>query len=189
MTLKEDLALFPTKVMVFASGLDMSKVLKAAYSIQSSTESVAQTNIGGYQSSGDFIMKDPLLEELFVVQQECIGEYLRDYNRCRYTLTNSWLNINGKGDFNWSHVHPGSQLSCCAYVQNPGKGIDLQDPRAVTRMLKTFELSPNNYAELNIKPEVGDIIVFPSWLEHKVPPNPIEEPRVSIASNYDVEEL
>ena len=184
---KQDLNLFPTNVMVFASDLDMDKILKASHSIHSSTESVVVSNVGGWQSYDNFIMEDPLLEELFTFQEKCIREYMRDYNSCRYTLSNAWLNINGKGDFNWSHVHPGVQLSCCVYVQNPGSGIDLEDPRSAVSMLQGFALSPRNYVEYNLRPEVGDIIVFPYWLCHKVPPNMTEELRITIASNYSVE--
>ena len=189
MTLKEDLALFPTKVMVFASGLDTHAVAEAAVSIQSTNESVEASNVGGWQSYDNFIMEDPRLKEVFAVQEECINQYLTDYNICRYKLSNAWLNINGKGSFNWGHIHPGAQLSCCVYVQNPGNGIDLEDPRAVVSMLEGFALSPENYVEYNLRPEVGDIIVFPSWLRHKVPPNMTEEPRITIASNYHVEAL
>lgn len=34
-----------------------------------------------------------------------------------------------------------------------------------------------------IRPVAGDLILFPSWLQHQVPPTPGDDPRLSIAFN------
>lgn len=43
--------------------------------------------------------------------------------------------------------------------------------------------APNCTSVQRITPHVGLLVVFPSWLEHRVEPHENREPRISIAMN------
>ena len=49
-------------------------------------------------------------------------------------------------------------------------------------------LQPNGGKEetAKIPPTISDLVVFPSWVEHSVPKQLIEEDRIVVAGNVDV---
>lgn len=111
-----------------------------------------------------------------------------------------WANVNSAGDANAQHCHPGAFASAVFYVDlgnggHPAKDghILLQDPRfPLAYMQQPAMLWPgpdgkpaeSQYAVL---PEVGELIVFPSWLMHSVKPHTGAGDRISIAINLSVQ--
>jgi len=96
--------------------------------------------------------------------------------------TAGWANINRPGDYNILHNHPGQDLAAVYYVQaeNGGK-LELRDPRPAAgycNFPKLFSADP-----LQITPEPGMLVIFPSWIEHMVHPHQGAEDRISIAIN------
>ena len=100
----------------------------------------------------------------------------------------AWANVNRAGSFNSPHIHPENHWSGVFYVQtadfssDPIKNagdIEFQDPRGAVCMLPT----PGQSDVLSIKPIQGTIIVFPSWLYHRVSMFSIDVVRISIAFN------
>jgi len=55
-----------------------------------------------------------------------------------------------------------------------------QDPRGYPR-------PPFEEGKLEMQPERGDIVVFPSWLGHQTTPTRGSEPRVAIAFNLNMQ--
>ena len=104
-----------------------------------------------------------------------------------------WMNATPSGGFNAPHTHPGAHWSGVYYVSQPpvehgesGK-IEFLNPRTDLpnwRILK----SPTFGAKRAIRPQPGDLIVFPSYLVHWVYPNETDDERVSIAFNATFEE-
>jgi len=102
--------------------------------------------------------------------------------------TFAWMNTSPSGGFNAPHTHPGAHWSGVYYVSQPevetgssGK-IEFLDPRSDLpnwRMLK----APAFNAKKAIRPEPGELILFPSYLVHWVYPNETDEERVTIAFN------
>jgi uncharacterized protein (TIGR02466 family) len=94
-----------------------------------------------------------------------------------------WLNIHEQHGFNHVHVHPGSWYSGVYYLQcsdNSG-GISFTDPRPAA------DMSIFNKQEINtIKPNTGDLILFPSWLPHLVEPNYDKNHRISVSFNIEL---
>ena len=46
-----------------------------------------------------------------------------------FWVTGWWLNINGKGDYNLQHTHPGANLSAIWYITNNEGLLYFQDPK------------------------------------------------------------
>ncbi len=104
-------------------------------------------------------------------------------------LEDIWINILPEGGIHTSHIHPHSVISGTTYVSMPdgASALKLEDPRlpmmmaAPTRVKDARdELRTFYYA----KPEVGDVLLWESWLRHEVPMNMSEDDRVSVSFNY-----
>jgi ectoine hydroxylase-related dioxygenase (phytanoyl-CoA dioxygenase family) len=59
------------------------------------------------------------------------------------------------------------------------------DPRAHVNML-SIEGDKQNRDEYRVLPQAGDLLLFPSFLQHMAHPNMSDEPRVSISFNVSV---
>ncbi len=94
-------------------------------------------------------------------------------------LNNWWINCNGKGDYNASHVHAGCDLSL-VWAITEAKGLCLTHPTAYSRSLLPI---PTKH-EFNLKK--GDIILFPSDVPHYVNSNEDDERRITIAINFSL---
>jgi uncharacterized protein (TIGR02466 family) len=108
-------------------------------------------------------------------------------------LNNLWININQKSSFNRPHVHPGSTLSGTYYVDcdtNSGNLVFKHPSMGHQYSIKDGaidEFTEYNAAHWSVSPEIGKLIIFPSWLEHYVEPNVSERERISIAFNIEIE--
>ncbi|KQW83625.1 TIGR02466 family protein [Brevundimonas sp. Root1279] len=164
---------------------------------------VAATNVGGWHSSYDMIAwGGPPAKQLadlaigMARQASAFGEGTpEDY----VWTAQMWANISGPGASNKEHVHPGSLWAAVFYVDlgadTPGEDVGgllhFEDPRHPLPSMRhpDFHLrdatgKPYNGAQA-IKPSVGDLVLFPSWLKHGVTPYTGSGERVSIAMNLD----
>jgi len=100
----------------------------------------------------------------------------------------AWMNANPKGGFNAPHTHPGAHWSGVYYVAQPAVApgnsgmIEFVDPRSDLPNWRILKAPPFRMKK-KLRPQPGDLILFPSYLVHWVYPNEAEEERVSIAFN------
>ena len=104
-------------------------------------------------------------------------------------LEDLWINVLPEGGIHTAHLHPHSVISGTTYVAMPEgtSAIKFEDPRHPMMMaapprkkeareeLKTF---------VYLTPEVGDVLLWESWLRHEVPMNFAEDDRISVSFNY-----
>jgi uncharacterized protein (TIGR02466 family) len=89
------------------------------------------------------------------------------------------------------HSHPESILSGCFYLKVPENSspIIFNDPRSYRKYIQyppVFGLDRSRYSllpEYVVNPSEGLLLVWPSWLEHQVPPSSINEERIVVAFN------
>lgn len=149
------------------------------------------SNGGGWQSE-NIDLATPELAELFAEVQKRLDEVHRAFEfstSLRQVIAESWININQKGHFNYSHDHPGSLFSAVYYVKGGAdKGeLELKTPIAP----HTYTISQEMVGSFNaftghamvLPPVTGDLLIFPSWLLHRVNMSRSEEDRISIAFN------
>ena len=137
------------------------------------------SNRGGYQSIQrpwqEFRYKnyiDQVLTDRFPSYEE-------------FFVTGWWLNINGKGDYNLPHTHPGSDLSAIWYITHNEGLLYFQDPQTFTRHV-LYKRILSNWGEApskNIECDAGTLLVFPSDLEHRVEEHTLDSPRISVSFN------
>lgn len=112
----------------------------------------------------------------------------------------AWANVNGAGDGNICHYHPGSFWSGTYYVADGGCSTDpslggefeMLDPRgpgpgmyAPALKFAGEDCRSAGSAE-TIRPKPGLMLLFPSWLFHQVRPYRGSGLRISIAFNFGV---
>lgn len=104
-------------------------------------------------------------------------------------LEDLWINILPEGGTHSSHLHPHSVISGTTYVSMPdgASALKLEDPRSCRMMaspprrkgarrdLQTF---------IHVRPNVGDVLLWESWLRHEVPLNMAADERISVSFNY-----
>lgn len=105
-------------------------------------------------------------------------------------MSSLWANYMPKGSYHTMHIHPASVISGTYYAQVPlgTSPLKIEDPRLNFMMnsplIKT-ESKPHLQRFFSVKPKVGEIILFESWVRHEVPENEASQPRISISFNYD----
>jgi len=130
-----------------------------------------RSNLNGYQSTTDVIFDDR-----FKQLREEVEALIRGSFSIEPKIINGWVNINRKSGMNRRHIHQGSSLSAVYYVTDAYSPIRFHDPRP----MNVWENGPTTH---DFTPSKGEIIIFPSWLDHDVEPNLTDEPRISIAMN------
>jgi uncharacterized protein (TIGR02466 family) len=104
-------------------------------------------------------------------------------------LEDIWINILPEGGIHTSHIHPHSVVSGTTYVKMPkgASALKLEDPRSQMMMaapprLKDAREEMRGFSY--VRPDVGDVLLWESWLRHEVPMNMSEEDRISVSFNY-----
>lgn len=111
-----------------------------------------------------------------------------------------WANVSPAGASNQMHAHPGSFWSAVFYVDDGGDGeggaLVLLDPRFPTNRITAPDIAIGERPEAGqplsqvlIRPEIGKLVVFPSWLMHAVRPHSGPRERISIAMNVLVRQV
>jgi len=139
--------------------------------------------------------QDPVIQTLFRAFAAPIARYrdhigqgddaLRRRNRGASRFNGGWSVRLHRAGFHTSHVHPRGWISSACYIQLPdsmragrtAEGIlSFGAPGMITRPLLD--------AELSVRPEVGLLVLFPSYFWHGTLPFHSEQPRLTVA--FDV---
>jgi tetratricopeptide (TPR) repeat protein len=139
--------------------------------------------------------QDPVIQALFAAFAAPIARYrdqigqgkdaLRRRNRGASRYNGSWSVRLHRAGYHTSHVHPRGWISSACYIQLPdsmtaghtAEGIlSFGAPGLIT--------APSLDAELSVRPEVGQLLLFPSYFWHGTLPFHSEQPRLTVA--FDV---
>jgi uncharacterized protein (TIGR02466 family) len=189
----DTLALFPNRFVVSkAHEVDWyDDLIHWIEEYQQTHKGVEVSNVGGYQSRGNFYTEDdsfePFRQKIWQHIEDAVGTYtdgieLYDIiaSGDSLRLMNIWFNVNTPGAFNHVHVHPGSLLSGVLWIKTPKGSGDLmfRDPSE----MNNYCLGVNCVA---FPPKEGTMILFPSHVPHNVGVNESEETRISLSFNLD----
>ena len=105
-------------------------------------------------------------------------------------ITDMWSIINNKNAFNERHHHGNSALSAAYYVKaekNAGN-IIFFDPRQANVFHHPISKESNNInaQAQSVTPKPGTLVLFPSYLEHKVDENQSNDERIVISFNVSL---
>jgi uncharacterized protein (TIGR02466 family) len=165
--------------------------------MQDDRNATRRTNYGGWHYAFDlFELNDPVVAEFVNHMTQHVQAYVNHFRaegkkkQDKFRLR-GWLNVNRAGDFNTLHSHPGCFVSATYYVKVPpdmkGGEIYFRDPRGpAVAMYETPGIDlPWVGSGLGIpfSPVAGHLLIFPSWLEHRVEKFEGAGDRISIAFN------
>ena len=172
------------------------KLSKYIYKLkEEDREGLKRSNKGGWHSKFFPLGIDGTIQNEFaLITQKYIANVFHNYGwktkDVPIRISEMWAIINKSDDFNVIHTHPNSYLSAAYYVRAP-------------KNCGKFEVECPNIAKRNSHPEIekqndlnieavsidindGDLIIFPSYLPHKVAKNESGEDRIVISFNVDI---
>lgn len=108
-----------------------------------------------------------------------------NYNGPQMTLTESWFNSYSTGGFQYDHTHAGNKVSGTYYYATNGEDGAIRFSNPNQHMHFNGFPSDGSFGEsASYTPKVGRLLLFPSWLTHRVNVNNTNHTRISIAMNF-----
>ena len=192
--------LYHAALSEFGSKVDAEELEASCYAIAEDDEAgqdwCEENGYPGYTSYAsltDLPWRFPIFAEVVKALDLHVAEFAKDLefdlDGRKLVLEDIWINILPEGGMHSSHLHPHSVISGTTYVSMPdgASSLKLEDPRSGRMMAAPTrlkggrrELQPFIY----MKPEVGDVLLWESWLRHEVPVNMAEDERISVSFNY-----
>jgi len=156
------------------------------------------SNLGGWQSNDlkntDNHMDISMLKQYILNNVKDLQKKYSIREEAIPVIDNLWININEKGNYNLKHIHPHCFFSGVFYIQ-----CDEKLPSKLVFFHPAYDIMQydwkdslyNKYVENNshiwkIIPKSNSLILFPSWLQHSVEPNPSAKTRISISFNISL---
>ncbi len=146
-----------------------------------------------YASLTDLAWRFPIFADLVKSLDAHVGAFAEelafDLGEGRLILEDIWINILPEGGSHSGHLHPHSVISGTTYVAMPegASAIRFEDPR-LPFMMAAPPRRKDAPADLRsfsyVRPTVGDVLLWESWLRHEVPLNTSEGERISVSFNY-----
>ena len=164
-------------------------------------DSVKETVLDYYRSSSDrsvpagwncdlfttYGTNDFFINKFFNSLRPCLDDFLHDIKTMgSCSFTEAWLNCYESKNWQERHNHIPGQWSAIYYVifnANEHQGSTFYDPNEENRAF-TGQLENNITANV----QEGDLLIFPSWLQHSAPINTSSELRATLSFNFLVGE-
>jgi uncharacterized protein (TIGR02466 family) len=192
--------LYRSKLCEQGKPLDMAELEASCWTIAQDDEAgqlwCEENGYPGYTSYAsldDLPWRFPIFKDLVKVLDKHAKAFADDVEfdlgDKKLKLDSLWINILPPGGVHSSHIHPHSVISGTTYVTMPkgASAIKFEDPRSA-RMMAAPQRKPDARPELRsfiyVEPEVGEVLLWESWLRHEVPLNMADEERISISFNY-----
>jgi uncharacterized protein (TIGR02466 family) len=147
----------------------------------------AERGMTSYQTEGCNDLQKYQLDHLTRAIFGGVGSMLKDIGyplNTPWNLCDSWFNWYGEGDFMFEHLHPERRISGCYYYQTTGADGELKfkNPNPLMQM-KQWPADLLRDQDFRVEPRIGRLVLFPSWLAHRVSINTSRQTRISIAFN------
>lgn len=170
-----------------------AKITKEIYRLKKLIPSNNRSNVNGWQSVKnlyEYEFLTPLLEYVTIPICQYLMEMKVDMAKYSLTISQMWANVNGTNSYNRSHQHPDSFISGVYYLKVPKNSgnIVFEDPRNPWCILQGSytELDKFSATEVEYEPISGNLILFPSYLPHRVEMNQSRDDRISISFNVSL---
>jgi tetratricopeptide (TPR) repeat protein len=136
--------------------------------------------------------QDPVIQALFHSFAAPIARYrdqigegtdpLRRRNRGASRFNGSWSVRLHRAGYHNSHVHPRGWISSACYIRLPDSMTEQRSAEGILSFGAPGVITaPSLPAELSVRPEVGQLVLFPSYFWHGTLPFHSEQPRLTVA--------
>ena len=196
------LNLFATPIYqdVLSGAVDLNDVENACLAIADDDEAgqdwCEENGFPGYTSYAsltDLPWRFPIFKDIVDALDKHVADFAEalhfNLDNKALKLEDIWINILPEGGIHTAHIHPHSVISGTTYVALPEgtDAIKFEDPR-LQMMMASPSRKKDAPVELQqfvyIKPKVGDVLLWESWLRHEVPMNMSDGNRISVSFNY-----
>ena len=180
--------------------IDAGELLETCYSVAEDDEAgqewCEENDYPGYTSYAsldDLAWRMPIFGEVQKALDKHVAAFCDelgfDLKGKKLKCNALWINILPEGGTHASHIHPHSVISGTTYVSMPEgtSALKLEDPRLpmmMTAPLVRKDAPQELQRFVYVKPEVGEVLLWESWLRHEVPMNMAEDERISVSFNY-----
>jgi uncharacterized protein (TIGR02466 family) len=173
-----------------------------ALRLRAAEPGTTKSNAGGWHSAGNIFEREEPEVRLLAQHVQAAIQHVSvlakqvtaprvDFEATLY----GWINVNGQGDYNTPHCHPGDTWSGVYYISTgsevadrPMSGrIEFIDPRGCCELAPTTGLAHGS--SIWIGPVDGMLLIFPSYLQHYVHPYFGTGERVTLAFNSLIQKL
>ncbi|MFT5161221.1 MAG: hypothetical protein ACI861_001241 [Paracoccaceae bacterium] len=192
--------LYRANLSEFGTSIDAGELNNSCLSIADDDEAGQQwceendyPGYTSYASLDDLAWRFSIFKDLVETLDQHVANFAKDLafdlKGKALKLDSMWINILPMGGTHSSHIHPHSVISGTTYVAMPdgASALKLEDPRSA-RMMAAPQRLPDAPEELRsfiyVKPEVGEVLLWESWLRHEVPMNMTDDERISVSFNY-----
>jgi len=183
----ELIQLFPTPLLSIKYEENFDEELKFIKNIDYKRINGDQTEYFNIQSSDTFLLDKKDLLNIRVFIEKSLEIYCKEvyHYSSKLIITQSWANKSGKGQKHHSHIHPNSIVSGVFYFQMDENLPPIQFKRDASDNLSLDIDKFNNFnsSTFILPVKNGELIIFPSTLEHSVPPNTSDKERISLSFN------
>jgi tetratricopeptide (TPR) repeat protein len=149
----------------------------------------------GTETTGDLARSDdPVIQSLFKAFDAPIREYmarigngndaLRRRNRGAYRFNGGWSVRLRSAGFHNSHVHPRGWISSACYIDLPDGMDDSKTDGCLSFGVPGMHTTPSLSVERIVRPQVGMLVLFPSYFWHGTVPFTSDRKRLTVA--FDV---
>jgi uncharacterized protein (TIGR02466 family) len=170
-------------------------------------EYIPSNQVEIFESSFDlFKDPDPAIQELKMFFLHAIVNAVAKTNaysmeKCGklQVITDAWYHVTHFGGYISSHIHSNASWSA-VYMVDPGSSepdmpsgghrggvLNFKDPRVTANMYvdagNQSWIRPHHIGSVNFEMQPGDLLVFPSFIQHEVTPYFGKIPRISVAAN------
>ena len=139
------------------------------------------------QSEDTYLLDRPELSRVRQFIESKLKEYVVNLmgSDSEMVITQSWHNMNGKGESHHEHSHPNSMVSGVWYPQIYESSPPIQFRKQHQRDVELSIAKYNNFnsSTFLIPMKAGELILFPSDLPHSVPINQSDQERISLSFN------
>lgn len=179
-------SIFPTPIYI--SKIDRELTKKELFFIDNS-KSDTYNNEGNKTSNDNYILNNKafknLKEELNLKVKDYFDKVISPANKITPYITQSWLNYTETNQYHHKHAHPNSLVSGVFYINCHEEHDNI---KFFNDNYKTIKLETKNWNIWNSESwwfsvKTGDVILFPSSLNHMVETKQGTDTRISLAFN------
>jgi uncharacterized protein (TIGR02466 family) len=183
--------LFPTPLYVNTYYGDTTEIVKYFDSSE-----MNETNPGyGMISKDSYIIDNPICAPLSNWIMGCFREFATEVMRYDYKelqFAQSWLTYKKPGQFHKAHTHPNTLIAGVFYYDRQEDDAAIcfsKEAKSFNRsylepsLLPDFNSHPYSQEEIYFSPKQNNLIIFPSYVTHGVPPNQTNRMRKALGVN------
>jgi len=177
------LQIFTTPITITKYEGSLTKELKYINTL----EWFAQRDNDSIKSKDSYLLKHKEFKGIKDFINKCINKFTKNIYQSdqKLVVTQCWLNKNPKGSSHHEHCHPNSIVSGVFYFKQNSTLPPIKFSKTLQHGIR---LNPKKYNNFNsdtffLSCTDGELILFPSNLNHSVPLNTGNEERVSMSFN------